>query len=970
MKRITFAVMMMLALAGWDSASADEAAAFFDDTVVREIRITFADSNWYTTLYQSHASDPDDPYFPARFQCGDVVLEPVGVRFKGNASFRRSGTKKSFKIDFNEYQDETTFLGLKKLNLNNGDLQPDFLREKLFLDFAGKLIPAMRAVHVRLVVNDELQGLFVGVEQPDKTMMRDRFGGDEDGNLFEAGEAGADLTYRGADPASYYSLYELKTNEEANDYSDLIELLDALNNTSAAELPSRLEPICDVENMLTGLALNILFTNLDSYLGSASEFYLYHRQDTGQFVHLHWDLNESFGTTGDGSPMVSNPMTLDPFWVPTGGGGPGQPPGLGGSRPLATRLWAVEAYKRTYLRILARMLREGFDTTTMAARVNELAGIIRTEVYADPKKLFTNAQFETALTSQVRAGGQSTIYGLDQFVRGRVAYLRPVLDSCALPTDLRLNEVALSGTLTDGSGDAGPWLEIHNLGPGTVTTSGMFLSDDPATPRKWALPVRTIADGGFLVVWLDGEPSEGDDHATFRLQAAGGNLSLCTETTESSSSSSDSVEVPALAAGRSLIRLGSSGSQWEQTASQTPGATNPTSGVTTIPGVEVLRINEVMADNDTTVEDPDEAGAFEDWIEVFNPGSTVVDLGGLYLTDDLATPTKWQVPAGVTVPAGGFVVFWADDETSQGSRHAAFKLSASGEAVGLYQSDGITLLDSTTFGEQTTDVAIGRYPDGGATWTTMNPATPGAANRVDGTATPVTLAWVPVATHAAGANASQWRTDLGVLNPGTASASVELRFHAASGVKTGTVAVPAGAQSILVDVVDQLGTTGSAALEVRADQLVHVTSRTYDEVSETAACMPGGTLGQDYAAYAPAAGLAAGEAAWLPQLAESTQYRSNIALVNTGSAVATVAVTLFDGSGVQVGSYAVELEPGAYRQENRPFATHAGQTAMDRGYASVSVTTGSGVLVLGSVVDNVTNDPTTVVAVRRVGTGS
>ncbi|MGC4052137.1 MAG: CotH kinase family protein [Paludibaculum sp.] len=87
--------------------------------------------------------------------------------------------------------------------------------------------------------------------------------------------------------------------------------------------------------MLYGIALNILFVNLDSYAGSASEIMLYRRQDTGQFVHVHWDLNESFGTTGDGSPLISNPPTLDPFWLPTTSSGPGGG-GMGGNsaRPL------------------------------------------------------------------------------------------------------------------------------------------------------------------------------------------------------------------------------------------------------------------------------------------------------------------------------------------------------------------------------------------------------------------------------------------------------------------------------------------------------------------------------------------------------------------------------------------------------------------------------------------------------------
>ena len=68
-----------------------------------------------------------------------------------------------------------------------------------------------------------------------------------------------------------------------------------------------------------------------------------------------------------------------------------------------------------------------------------------------------------------------------------------------------------------------------------------------------------------------------------------------------------------------------------------------------------LFINEIMADNDAIIEDPDEAGAFEDWVEVYNPGTAAVDQGGMYLTDDVSDPTQWQFPVGSSIAAGGFL---------------------------------------------------------------------------------------------------------------------------------------------------------------------------------------------------------------------------------------------------------------------------------------------------------------------------
>lgn len=706
---------VVLLLTGTETLFADQAAAFFEAAEVREIRLSFDDANWYNTLYQARTNSPDT-YFPARFQYGDAVLDRIGVRFKGNSSFRRQGVKKSFKLDFNEFVEGAEFMGLKKLNLHNGDLQPDFVREKMFLDFAARYMPTMRAVHVRVYVNDAYYGLYIAVEQPDKTMMQSRFGDDEDGNLYEAGESGATLGYLGTDPASYQRIYSLKTNETENDYSGLIQFLNILNNTPTATLPEDLEPICDVQNMLYALAMNNLFVNLDSYIGSGSEYMLYQRQDNNQFVMILWDGNEAFGTTGDGSPSIADPPELDPFYQPsasTGGGGRGVPGGgmAGtGSRPLMQKLWAVDVYKRTYLRMLARMLREGFNPTAMEPRITELANLIRSDVYSDPNKFYSDSNFETALQTSVRAG-QLTVQGVAQFVRERYNYLRPVLDGYAQPADVRLNEILT----VNAAGDA--WLEILNLGPGTVNLGGFYLTDDAGAPTKWALPSRSLADGEFLILAPD----------SIGLRAAGGKLLLYTST-GGTATLIDSVEHPALSSGRSYIRLGPWGSNWAQTNLPSPGEANPASGINTDLAPVTLVINELMADNKSTATDPEKTSAYDDWFEIYNPGTEPVDMSGMYLTDKLSNPTKWRIPEGVIVPAGGYLLFWADDEADLGPLHAGFKLSADGEEIGLFHIDGATQIDAVVFGKQEADVPYGRTVNGGGEWAALPAATPGAPN--------------------------------------------------------------------------------------------------------------------------------------------------------------------------------------------------------------------------------------------------
>ena len=143
-----------------------------------------------------------------------------------------------------------------------------------------------------------------------------------------------------------------------------------------------------------------------------------------------------------------------------------------------------------------------------------------------------------------------------------------------------------------------------------------------------------------------------------------------------------------------------------------------------------LAVNELMASNNSFMQDPQ--GQFDDWIEIHNYGPDPINIGGLYLTDDLSIPDKWlisgSVRAAATIPAGGYLLIWADNDTSDSGLHANFKLSADGEEIGLFADDGVTLIDSITFGPQSPDVSFGRYPDGEDELRFFGFPSPGAAN--------------------------------------------------------------------------------------------------------------------------------------------------------------------------------------------------------------------------------------------------
>ena len=136
-----------------------------------------------------------------------------------------------------------------------------------------------------------------------------------------------------------------------------------------------------------------------------------------------------------------------------------------------------------------------------------------------------------------------------------------------------------------------------------------------------------------------------------------------------------------------------------------------------------LHINEFMASNSSTITDPQ--GDYDDWIEIYNSGDNLVSLMGMYLTDDLAQPDKWQFP-DITLNAGEFLIVWADDDIEDGGLHAGFKLSGSGEEIGLFDND-LSEIDSLIFEAQAQDISFGSYPDGSDNRGFLNP-TPGEAN--------------------------------------------------------------------------------------------------------------------------------------------------------------------------------------------------------------------------------------------------
>ena len=139
-------------------------------------------------------------------------------------------------------------------------------------------------------------------------------------------------------------------------------------------------------------------------------------------------------------------------------------------------------------------------------------------------------------------------------------------------------------------------------------------------------------------------------------------------------------------------------------------------------------INEISAANWTGITDG--FGEREDWIELYNTGAAAVDLSGWYLSDSQNNNTKYQLPPGTVLVAGGrLLVYCSGRGTTAPPLHASFKITQSaGERAVLSNATGV-IVDNFQIIEPTqADHSWGRTTDGAATWSLFTTPTPNAAN--------------------------------------------------------------------------------------------------------------------------------------------------------------------------------------------------------------------------------------------------
>jgi spore coat protein CotH len=345
-------------------------------------------------------ADPDT-YVRATFRYENETITDIGVRIKGEGSLRPLTAKAALKLKFDEFVDDQTFKGLRRLTLNNMVEDPSFLAERLaYHVFRAAELPAPRCNSALVYVNGQAYGLYANVEAEDKTFLRRWFESD-DGNLYEEGQV--DFV-TGAEQR-----FDLETNEAANDRSDLASLIALVDSATNANFVEHVGQKLDMTHFLRFTAAEAAVNQWDMYAYTMfypNNFRLYHDPSTQRFVFLPWGMDMSMKPFRDSGKQFIGIFSISRV----GDRQNGQiSAGLLFRRCLespgckSALAEAIEEIATVY---------ESAELETLAARYYEQ---IKPHVLADPRKEYTETQFER--------GYQSLLSTL----RGRVAAMRAEL---------------------------------------------------------------------------------------------------------------------------------------------------------------------------------------------------------------------------------------------------------------------------------------------------------------------------------------------------------------------------------------------------------------------------------------------------------------------------------------------------------------------------------------------------------------
>ena len=438
---VVFCVAAYCAVGRADSAESHTYAEhIFQDDTVNEINIEIDEADWQDML----ENPLEEEYHKANVTINGETVGNVAIRTKGNTSLtsvaNSDSDRYSFKLDFDYYDNNGNYYGLKKLCLNNNYSDNSSMREYISYKIMGELgLDVPECAYNHITVNGEEWGLYLAVEPVDEVFLAEHFA-DATGDLYKPegmGGTGADLVYNGDDISAYTGL-NLKTNLNSSDGKEILALMQALEDGEG------LEKVLDVEKALKYIAANVALANFDSYLGMTTHnFYLY--EENGRFTIIPWDMNLAFGGFGGGEVDIYEPTsqsmggfgggdkrkdTQDNDAVtnatesteaqtdannqpqppdnadmqgggqPSGGKQPQGMPSMGsGEKPLVTTLLENETYRSMYEGYQKEIAEKYFTQEYMTELVTKIHDLIAPYVQNDPTAFCTYEEFEQACST-------------------------------------------------------------------------------------------------------------------------------------------------------------------------------------------------------------------------------------------------------------------------------------------------------------------------------------------------------------------------------------------------------------------------------------------------------------------------------------------------------------------------------------------------------------------------------------------
>jgi hypothetical protein len=650
------------------------AQKLYDPKVIQRIEIKFPTDNW-DAIMDANAALATDPYTIALWvKINGVKYDSVGVKFKGNSSYKAANAKNPLHIALDEVMSNQAYNGVTDLKLATGFSDASFVREALGYRILSDYMDCSRTNFANVYINGKKYGFFSNVESVGKIFISSHFDS-KDGTLVKctppqgagpgAGSVGyCSLKYLGADSALYKTKYDLKSKYG---YKELIGLCDTVTNKSAA-----LDQIMDVNRSIWMLAFNNLFVNLDSYSGFFAQNYYLYRDKTRRFLPVVWDLNMSFGAfTMSGSGTIQGNAILTPWLHETNA-----------DRPLIKNILANPSYKKMYVAHIKTMMDDWLVNGNYLTEGNALQAIADTAYNADPNKLYTYANFKAAMTTNITGGGGpggpgggGNLPGIKPLIEARLAYLKTVPEFTKIAP--AISDIK-NTTATIGQ-------------PVTITAT---IKD--ATTAVFKYRQKYLDRFEFINMYDDGLHNDGAANdgvwgVTFAPKVPEYQYYIYAENADAGMFSPRQAE-------HTFYTL----------------AVKSTNSI----AVGNLIVNEIMANNKSTILSP--SGKFSDWIELYNPSANDIDLTFVSISDNFKTPKKWSFASGAKIKSKGYLIVWADGGDLGAGYHASFKFTDAGEEFILNDPNGV-VLDSLTYANQKSDLSLSRCPNGGQKWVITKP---------------------------------------------------------------------------------------------------------------------------------------------------------------------------------------------------------------------------------------------------------